>query len=79
MLCRLPNRPILPGVDSVIVVAAVVVFDEAFLEEDGLNDEDAIAAEILDIADANPAMGDADSSSQMIEVDMMDRMRADDE
>ena len=79
MLYWLPNRPVLPGVDLAIVVAVVVVVDEAPLEEDGLDDEDAIAAEILDVANADRVMGDADNSSLMIKVDMMDGMRADDE
>ena len=50
----------------------VAVVDEAALEEDGLDDDDDTAAEVLDVADMDRAMRGVDGSSPMIKVDMMD-------
>jgi hypothetical protein len=49
------------------------VVDEAPLEEDGLdNDDDDTATEALDVVDVDRTMRDADGSSPMTEVDMME-------
>jgi len=50
------------------------VVDEAPLEEDGLDDDDDdTATEVLDVADVDRTMRDADGSSPMTEVDMMEK------
>ena len=50
------------------------VVDEAPLEEDGLDDDDDdTATEVLDVADVDRTMKDADGSSPMTEVDMMEK------
>jgi hypothetical protein len=50
------------------------VIDEAPLEEDGLDDDDDdTATEVLDVADVDRTMRDADGSSPMTEVDMMEK------
>ena len=49
------------------------IVDEAPLEEDGLDDDDDdTATEVLDVADVDRTMRDADGSSPMTEVDMME-------
>ena len=57
------------------MATVVAVVDEAPLEDD---DDDDTAAEVLDVADVDRAMRDIDGSSLIIEIDMMDRMRAGD-
>jgi hypothetical protein len=54
------------------------VVDQAPLEEDGLDDDDDdTATEVLDVADVDRTMRDADGSSPMTEVDMMEKAGGD--